>query len=89
MNNTPKMTVHARVRCLELGISTKRAKSVVRNRVSTYPGAPKHGNNGRLVMSADPDIAVVWDPETNHILTVLPRVQEDYVRTPDGFEVKP
>jgi len=40
-------------------------------------------------MSEDPDIAVVWDPDTNHILTVLPRVKEDYVRTPNGFEVKP
>jgi hypothetical protein len=89
MKDTPKLSVHARVRCLEMGISTKRAKRVVQNRTGTYPGAPKHCNNGRMVFSADPDIAVVWDPETNHILTVLPRVQEEYVRTPDGFEVKP
>ena len=87
-HETPRLSMHARLRCLEMGISTKRAKSVVRNRVSTYPGNPVHGNNGRMVMSADPDIAVVWDPETNHILTVLPRVQERYVRTPTGFEVK-
>ena len=89
MKGTPKMTVHARVRCLEMGISTKRAKRVVQNRTGTYPGAPNHANNGRMVLSEDPDIAVVWDPDTNHILTVLPRVKEDYVRTPNGFEVKP
>ena len=89
MKDTPKMTVHARVRCVELGVTTKRAKRVVQNRTGTYPGNPVHGNNGRMVMSTDPDIAVVWDPETNHILTVLPRIPEQYVRTPDGFEVKP
>jgi hypothetical protein len=88
-HETPRMTVHARVRCLEMGISTKRAKRVVQNRTGTYPGNPKDGNNTRMVLSADPDIAVVWAPDTNYILTVLPRVQENYVRTPNGFEVKP
>lgn len=86
---TPKMTVHARVRCLEMGISTKRAKRVVQNRSVTYwvDGAA-HANNGVTVLSEDPDIAVVWDPDTDRIITVVPRTPHRYVRTPDGFEVK-
>lgn len=88
--NTPKLTMHARVRCIELGISTKRAKRVVQTRSSTYPSNLGHDNNGLVVHSAsDPEIAVVWDPDTDHILTVLPRTSETYVRTPTGFEVKP
>lgn len=87
--DTPKMTAHARVRCVELGITTKRAKQIVRCRTSTYPSPYGHSNNGVMVMSAsDPEIAVVWDPDTNHILTVLPRTSEKYVRTTDGFEVR-
>lgn len=88
-HQTPRLTRHARQRCSELGVSTKKAKAVVRNRISTYPGNPAHGNNGLVVMSDDPEIAVIWDPGTNHILTVLPRVQDPYVRTPTGYEVKP
>lgn len=86
---TPKMTAHALLRCVEMGISTKRAKRVVRERTSTYAGAPKHSNDALVVHSAtDPDIAVVWNPATNHILTVLPRTHETYVRTATGYEVK-
>jgi len=86
---TPRLTAHARDRCAELGISTKRAKRVVQQRTGTYPGGTKHDNNGVVVTSAtESEIAVVWDPDDNCILTVLPRVQEDYVRTEDGFEVR-
>ena len=63
-----------------MGISTKRAKRVVQQRTIQYPGHPGHGNDGVTVMSDDPDIAVVWDPNTNHIMTVIWRTQEDYVR---------
>lgn len=86
---TPRMSVHARERCAELGISTKRAKRIVQQRTGTYPGAPKHNNNAIVVTSdADTEFAVIWDPDDNSILTVLPRIQEDYVRTPTGFEVR-
>lgn len=85
---TPRLTTHARERCAELGISTKRAKRIVQHRSGTYPSAVGHDNNGVVVFSAsDSEIAVVWDEARNEILTVLPRVQETYVRTPTGFEV--
>ncbi len=86
--DTPRMTKHAQQRCIEMGIGTKRAKQVVLSRSCTYPNNRGHSNNGVLVHSAsDPEIAVVWDPDTNCILTVLPRVRENYKRTADGFEV--
>ncbi len=85
---TPRLTRHARERCAELGISTKRAKRVVQHRTGSYPSAPGHDNNGIVVTSAtETEIAVVWDPDTNQILTVVPRIQETYVRTPNGYEV--
>lgn len=61
-----------------MGVSTKRAKRVVQERVSTYGN--NADNNGLVCMSEDPDVAVVWDPQTNHILTVLPRTQSRYLR---------
>ena len=63
-----------------MGISTKRAKRVVQRRTIVYPGHPNHGNNGVTVMSDDLEIAVVWDADTNYIMTVIWRTQEIYVR---------
>ena len=86
---TPRLTTHARERCVELGISTKRAKRVVQHRTSSYPSSAGHDNNGIVVFYAsDSEIAGIWDPDDNCILTVLPRTQEQYVRTSNGFEVR-
>lgn len=64
-------------------MSTKRAKRVVQRRLSTYAGMSDNG--GLVCMSEDPDVAVVWDPDNNIILTVLPRTADQYVR--NGREV--
>lgn len=89
--STPKLTRHARERCREMGISTRRAKRVVQHQTTTYPSTGSgHSNNGLVVLSAgEPEIAVVWDPPTNTILTVIPRVQEDYIRLSDGYGILP
>jgi hypothetical protein len=88
MEITPRLTGHARTRCQELGISTKRAKRIVKNRSSTYPSPWGHDNNGLMVHSAsDSEYGVVWDPDTNCILTVVPRIVEKYTRTKDGYTV--
>lgn len=84
MYQTPRLTDHARQRCEQMGISTKRAKRIVIGRTTTYRGSK--GNSGMVCQSADPDFSVVWDPESNTILTVVPRVSETYRRTADGFE---
>lgn len=76
---TPRLTKHAQERCAEMGITTKRAKRVVQNRTLMYAGV--HDNNGYVCMSDDPDICVVWDPETNSILTVLPKTARNYSRS--------
>lgn len=78
---TPKLTKHARERCAQMGISTERAKRCVQKRTTTYPSPFGHSNNGLIVQSAsEPDISVVWDPNTDTIITVVPRVKERYVR---------
>lgn len=87
----PRMTKHARERCEQMNITEMRAKQIVMKRTVTYPSDRGHDNNGLIVQSAsDPDITVVWDPHTNCIITVVPRVREDYVRALNekGFEVK-
>jgi hypothetical protein len=75
--STARLTDHARLRCAQMGIGTKRAKRVVAHRLQTYTDPVR---NGLLVTSDDPDIAVVWDPRTNLILTVLWRTQDVYER---------
>jgi hypothetical protein len=80
MEATPRLTLHARERCAEMGISTKRAKRVVKERRLVYISNLDHDNDAFVVMSDDPDICVVWKEHTNLILTVLPRTQEEYVR---------
>lgn len=85
---TPRLTRHARQRCAELGIGTKRVKRIVRHPSSTYPSQRGHDNNGVVLISAlDPDYAVVVDLTANVVLTVLPRVLDEYVRTADGFRL--
>jgi len=80
---TPQLSGHARKRCIELGVSTRRAKRVVQTRSTTY--ANTDTNNALVCQSAaDPDITVVWDQSRNQIITVLPRIAEPYVRTADG-----
>lgn len=75
---TPRLSQHARERCEQMGIKTKRAKRVVMERNISYQGP--HPNDGIVCQSDDPDIAVVWDPVHNVIITVLPNTQENYER---------
>ena len=74
----PTMTLHARQRCEEMGITTIRAKRVVSRRVTTYAGTAN--NNGLVCLSDDPEIAVVWDPDENVIITVIYRTYDRYER---------
>lgn len=73
---TPRLTHHARQRCQEMGLTTKRAKRVVQNADVVYPGRPTAC--GELTSVAlwdeDPEIAVVFVPDDERgarILTVL------------------
>jgi hypothetical protein len=77
---TPRMSAHARQRCAEMGITTKRAKRIVRERVTSYH-TQSHRNDGVVCMSDDADLAVVWDPIRNVVLTVLPRTSDQYSRS--------
>ena len=87
----PVLTTHARARCAEMGLSTRIAKAIVRDREVTYAGDRRHQNNAMIALcSAHPDYAVVFDPtgEVEVIVTVLFRTENDYDRAGATFTVR-
>lgn len=84
---TPRVSVHARERCAEMGISTKVAKHIVR-----HPSIDRPGNTwtGCRVAVSDlhPEYAVVYDPECCVIVTVLFRTTERYARQGQTFVIE-
>lgn len=78
MTGTPRMTVHARTRCQEMGVRTRTAKAVVRDHTVSWVNA-----DGQTVATSDqfPDITVVYqDGEPPEVITVLWREAEQYDR---------
>ena len=72
------MSYHARLRCEQMGISTKVAKQLVRNHTCSWTNP-----NGEVVATSDdhPDLAVVYSGEDPPmVITVLYRTQDIYVR---------
>lgn len=62
MSATPVLTDHARSRCREMGVSTKRAKRVVADPSITYRGSLRYRPGRRVAVSAADTIAVVFEP---------------------------
>ena len=82
---TPRMSFHARLRCAEMGISTKVAKWIVRHADIDRPGrAPLRV----AVCDEHPDYAVVYHPEDLIVVTVVFRTTETYRRDGQTFEVE-
>lgn len=77
--NTPRLTHHARQRCAEMGVHTKRVK-----RIAADPDVTRPSGRGILAKSDnDPEIAVVYvedSPDQLVILTVLPNTDKIYNR---------
>jgi hypothetical protein len=83
---TPALTEHARLRCTQMKVTTRRAKRVVQRPSSVYPGPPQYGENFIAVADFDPDIQVAYtvdDDGRKVIKTVLWSTTEFYVR-PDA-----
>lgn len=79
----PRMTLHARQRCAEMGISTKVAKRMVKNPSVTH--TTKKGGGDRIVCTSVeyPLYAVVYatgDDGITWIITVLFNTQVRYER---------
>jgi hypothetical protein len=76
---TPRLTHHARQRCAEMGVSTKRVKRIVQD-----PDTVRSCRYGNLlaVSDAEPDLAVVYEDVDGQavVITVLYRTSEVYVR---------
>jgi hypothetical protein len=68
-----------------MGITTKVAKAIVRNRSVTYGSGPQHGNPDALLAQSDrhPGLTVVFiiDDGIPVVLSVLYRTQERYSRS--------
>jgi hypothetical protein len=80
---TPRMTLHARQRCVEMEISTKVAKRIVQCGEVRYPGTPtEEGDTVVVLWSGEPRYAVVVsaDPEDPIVLTVLFNTPDYYAR---------
>lgn len=81
---TPVLTKHAKLRCLQMGVSTKRAKHVVRYPDIVYVAPPKYPGCWLAVADSDPDIAVAFTRDEGCdrpvILTVLSRGVDFFVR---------
>lgn len=72
MSDTPVLTDHARSRCREMGVSTKRAKRVVADPSITYRGSLRYRPGRRVAVRCDDSIAVVFEPgDPARIITVL------------------
>lgn len=72
------MSYHARLRCAEMGISTKVAKRVVRNHTCSWTNP-----QGEVVATSDdhPEYTVVYSPaDPPVVITVLYRTQDIYIR---------
>jgi hypothetical protein len=87
---TPRLTLHARHRCAEMGISTKVAKRIVQDASVTRPCNVGVKTHCRIMVSdAYPDYAVVYDPILGIVVTVLFRTVDDYLRDGTTYKVEP
>lgn len=85
---TPRLTVHARERCAEMGLTTKTAKRIYQHRSVTYPG--NRGSGCIFVVSNDyPGYAVVVNEEQEDrpvIVTVVFQTYGEYIRKGTTYE---
>jgi hypothetical protein len=85
-HSTPRLSDHARQRCAEMGVATKRAKRVLQDPVVVLPAGLGHPEHYRRATGEDPEIFIVFDPtpEVPVIVTVQWRTYDDYDRSRDG-----
>lgn len=81
---TPRLTAHARLRCQQMGVSTRKVKEILRNPSTIYPGPTKHGENYVALSALHTDLAVAFKVIDGipTALTVLWHRAEEYVREP-------
>lgn len=81
---TPTFSHHARMRCAEMGISTKVAKRIVQNPSMTYSGNPPHIT---VYFSTEyPEYKVMVDPDWN-VVTVVFACTQEYIRRGTTYEI--
>lgn len=87
---TPRLSIHARDRCAEMDVRTRRVKRIVQS-----PDVRRPSGSGTDAMIAtrddEPDLAVVYVTPADGvplITTVVWRTVHDYERVPGGYVVK-
>ncbi len=70
ITTTPRFTAHARARCEQMGLTTKRVKLAFRTACLDYPGPARHGDN-RIRVGDGLAIAYTVEAETPLVQTVL------------------
>jgi hypothetical protein len=86
---TPALTDHARLRCIQMEVNTKRVKRIVLRPTMVVPGPPHYGDNYIATADYDPEIQVAYAvDETGRpvVKTVLWSTPEHYTR-PDAKAV--
>lgn len=87
---TPRLTDHARLRCIQMEVNTKRVKRIVLRPSLVVPGPPELKAEFIATATYDPEIQVAYVVEADGrpiVITVLWNTQEDYVR-PDAKAVR-
>jgi len=87
---TPVLTDHARLRCIQMEVNTKRAKTIVMRPSLVVPGPPQYGENFVASSADDPEIQVAYIVSKSGrpvIKTVLWSKPEYYTR-PDAKQVR-
>lgn len=83
--STPRLSIHARARCVEMEVSTKRVKRIVINADVRY-----QQSTGVTIArwDEDPTLAVVYVPGAPPVVvTVVFATPEEYVRDGSSFVV--
>ena len=86
---TPRLSDHARLRCIQMEVNTKRVKRIVLRPSMVVPGPPSNPNSFVATAVDDPELRVAYGIDQDGrpiIITVLWNTQEDYVR-PDAKAV--
>lgn len=80
---TPRLSDHARLRCIQMEVNTKRAKRIVQHPSMVIPGPPSNKDSFIATSADDKELQVAYAIDEDGrpiIITVLWNTQEFYVR---------
>ena len=87
---TPALTDHARLRCIQMEVNTKRVKAIVLRPSLVVPGPPQYGENFVASSADDPEIQVAYTVDKTGRPVVKTVLWSDpaYYTRPDAKKVR-